>query len=426
MANKSTAKASNLLACKWGKARFYKHPKSRARWVNPDVPEYDPNWWVRFHCGGETWQQSAGALYPVADGLAAVKVWAETVMRGRLEAMRRGQLEDLEAVIRPPKALFLSELLAVFAANLPRDNRADYVAYGQCLERIWTEVTGKTADQIEVSGKTWTKERLNLWVRMRQEHFIRGWSVRGAEPADAWAQLRAAKLPGIEHSKAMACNTTILSMLRKAKAVFARDGERLPGVALPVLREFLGYQPKIAAVKGHRAFPAAVMARIVRNLPRVRRAAPKVWAFVQLMAWAANRPVQVRRMTGADLVGNVLHVPAAKQGESSRVVIGDVEVIAVLRSLATDSSLLGARSEHEAEEIYRRMNRWLRRCGVEGTLVSYLFRHMRLQHARVIGGKAAVAELGGHTTEQMAGRYTAPTNIIEMPSPWAVAMQAAG
>lgn len=421
MAKKSAAKSTNLLACKWGKARFYKHPKARSRWADPAIAEYDPNWWVRFHCGGETWLQSAGPLYPTCDGLAAVKVWAETVMKSRVEAMRAGLLEELEAVTRPPKALFLSEVLEVLSANLPRENRADYVAYGQCLERIWTEVTGKSAEAIEVTPKLWTKEKLNLWVRMRQEHFIRGWSVRGAEPVDAWAQLRAAKLPGIDHSRVMQCNTTILSMLRKAKAVFARDGERLPGLVLPPLGEFLRYQPKIAAVKGHRAFPAAVMARIVRNLPRVRRAAPKVWAFVQLMAWAANRPVQVRRMTAADLVGNVLHVPAAKQGESSRVVIGDPEVVGVLRSLASESSLLGARSEHESEEIYRRMNRWLRRCGVEGTLVSYLFRHMRLQHARVIGGKAAVAELGGHTTEQMAGRYTAPTNIIEMPSPWAVA-----
>ena len=44
--------------------------------------------------------ESAGPLYPVADGTAAVKVWAETIMRTRLEAMRAGKLDELEAVVR--------------------------------------------------------------------------------------------------------------------------------------------------------------------------------------------------------------------------------------------------------------------------------------------------------------------------------------
>ena len=73
-------------------------------------PPREQNW----HIGSktwtwETWEESAGPLYPVADGLAAVKVWAETIMRTRLEAMRAGKLDELEAVVAHVRALRRSE-----------------------------------------------------------------------------------------------------------------------------------------------------------------------------------------------------------------------------------------------------------------------------------------------------------------------------
>lgn len=410
MNTSSKAKAANLLVTRHGTARFYEKPKARSGWAVPTVPEYQPNWLVRFHVGGQSWEVSAGPLYPVRAGLVTVKVWAETVMRTRWEAMSTGKLEAMEAVVRPAREVMLAEVLRVYLGNVP-PNKPDYGKNASRLRMICEEMTGLVADEIAVTDKLLSAVRLREWVRMRQEHFRRGWSVRGAAPDDAWAVLRAdlkaGRLPGIDKTEVMECNTTVLSYLRCAKAVFANGGEYLPGLVLPGLREFMAFKVDVEAPEGHREIEPGVLASITADLARLRVVCPKVWVFSQLVAWTGARPITVRRLDRSALVVNadgsgLVTVPVTKRGDPVRWPV-PAEVVAGILEVATEASLIGA----GGEMTYRAHNEWLTGLGLEGTKKSSIFRHIRLQQMREYGGVEMAAAAGGHkTTAMVEQKYT--------------------
>lgn len=429
MKTRSKRSAPNQLVCRYGKARFYEKPKAQSKWANPRVPEFMPNWLVRFHVGGQTWEESAGPMYPVLDGLAAVKVWAETVMRTKLEALRAGKLDEMEAVVRPARVVTVAELIRVYLQNTP-PKKPDYAKNAARLRMMMEEVSGLGAEDIEVSSTWFCAVRLREWVRMRQEHFRRGWTVRGAAPADAWetlrADLKANRLPGIDKTEVMECNTTILSYLRCAKAVFANNGEYLPGLALPELREFLGdgskrnpgFSVDVAAPEGHREIPADVRAKLPGALAKLRRDAPRVWAFNALEQWTGARPVTIRRLGRDALTVNadgsgVVALPTTKGGKPVMWPL-PADVVDGLLAVATDASLIGA----DAEGTYRAHNEWLTGLGLVGTQKSYLFRHARLQQLRDHGGVEMAAAGGGHRTTAMVQRkYTEAQKAMPMLDP---------
>jgi hypothetical protein len=404
------SKATNLLVSRHGTARFYEKPKARSSWANPGVPEFQPNWLVRFHVGGQSWEVSAGPMYPVRDGLEAVKAWAETVMRTKLEAMRCGKVEQMEAVVRPARLVMLSELLRVYLGNVP-PNKPDYGKNAARLRMICEELTGLSADEIAVTEKLLSAVQLRNWVRMRQEHFRRGWSVRGAAPEDAWsvlrAELKAGRLAGIDKTEVMECNTTVHSYLRCAKAVFANSGEYLPGLVLPVLREFMSFKVDVEAPEGHREIEPGVLASIIEDLARLRVESPRLWAFNQLVAWTASRPITVRRLDRSALTVNddgsgLVTLPTTKRGDPVRWPVPE-EVVAGILEVATDESLIGA----NGEMTYRAHNEWLTGLGLVGTKKSSIFRHIRLQQMREHGGVEMAAAAGGHKTTAMVERkYT--------------------
>lgn len=413
-----------MLVTRCGTARFYEKPKARSSWANPKVPEYQPNWLVRFHVGGSSWEVSAGPMYPVRDGLVAVKAWAETVMRTRLEAMRSGKVEQMEAVVRPARLVMLSELLRVYLGNVP-PNKPDYSKNASRLRMICEEMTGMVADEIAVTEKLLSAVRLREWVRMRQEHFRRGWSVRGAAPDDAWsllrAELKAGRLPGIDKTEVMECNTTIHSYLRCAKAVFANNNEYLPGVVLPVLREFMSFKIDVEAPEGHREIEPGVLESIFKDLGRLRVESPKLWVFNQLVAWTASRPITVRRLDRSALTvaadgSGLVTLPTTKRGDPVRWPV-PAEVVAGCLAVATDESLIGP----NAEITYRAHNVWLTGLGLVGTKKSSIFRHMRLQQIRENGGVEMAAAAGGHKTTAMVERkYTKAQTSMPLLDPWAL------
>jgi len=422
MKSRSKQSARNELVCRYGKARFYEKPKAQSRWKDPNVPEFMPNWLVRFHVGGETWEESAGAMYPVLAGLSAVKVWAETVMRTRWEAAHAGKLAELEAVLKPAPKVSLARLLTVYLQHVP-PGKPDYAKNAARLRMIIEEVSGLQADEIEVNDRWFSAVRLREWVRLRQEHFRRGWTVRGAAPADAWerlrTELRAGKLPGIDKSEVMECNTTILSYLRCGKAVFANHGEYLPGLVLPELREFLGFSVDVVAPEGHREIPAEVLRKLPQALAELRVVSPKVWAFNALELWTGARPVTIRRL-GRDALtvhadgSGVVALPTTKGGKPVLWPL-PADVVAGLLEVATPESLIGP----DAEGTYRAHNLWLTKLGVEGTQKSYLFRHARLQQLRDHGGLEMAAAGGGHTTTAMVERkYTEAQREMPLLVPW--------
>lgn len=421
MKKQSKRSAPNQLVCRYGAARFYAKPRSQSKWADPKVPEFERNWVVRFHVGGETWEESAGPMYPVLDGLAAVKVWAETVMRTKLEAMRCGKLDEMEAVTRPASLVMLTKLLRVYLENTP-PNKPDYAKNAARLRMIMEEVSGLDADDIAVSGKWFCAVKMREWVRLRQEHFRRGWTVRGAAPENAWAVLRAdlkaGRLPGIDKTEIMECNTTIQSYLRCAKAVFANSCEYIPELELPELREFLTFSVDVEAPEGHREISEAVLQKILENLERLRVEAPRLWVFNQLVAWTAARPITIQRLNRSALTvaadgSGVVKVPVTKRGDPVLWPV-PAEVVSGILEVATERRLIGP----NGEMTYRAHNDWLTSLGLEGTKKSSIFRHLRLQQVRDGFGVEMAAAGGGHKTTAMVERkYTKARKAMPMLDP---------
>lgn len=426
MRTKRRAADPNQLISRYGTARFYAKPRAQSEWKNPRVPEWKPNWMVRFHVGGETWEESAGPLYPVADGLAAVKQWAETMMQTRLEAMRAGKLAELQAVVRAADDVMLSEVRRVYLQNVP-PGKPDYRKNISRLCSILTEATGLDVERVPVRDALWSRELFLGWVRMRQEHFRRGWSMKNAAPLDAWTELRealkAGKLPGIDKDTPMECNTTIQTYFRCAKAVFANSREYLVGLKLPDLREFLAFSVDVEAPKGHRGLDEAVQTALAENVGRLAVEMPKVHAFYLVATWTGARPVTIKSLPGAALRllpsgEGEIDLPAAKGGRGVCVRV-DAEAARALEAVRTPLSLIGASSRTEADHIYRAHNEWLTSQGVSGTLKSYQLRHRRLQQYREHGGLELAAAGGGHTTTAMVERrYTQGAKTIPLVSPF--------
>jgi integrase len=363
--------------------------------------------------------------FPVAGGLDAVKRWAKQRILTEAHLLQTGQIAELEGLRAERRVVMLAEVLRVYLSNVP-PNKPDYIKNAQRLKAVLTEATGLDAERLPMEDGRVNRALLLGWVRMRQEYFRKGWSVKGAAPADAWdklrADLKAGKLPGVDKTTVMEGNTTILSYLRCAKAVFANQREYLTGLILPELREFLAFSVDVAVPEGHREIPAAVLAALLGDLGRLREEAPRLWAFVMVCAWTGARPVQVIRMRGDALTRvdgvDVLVVPTAKRGVVVRVPI-NAGTAAGLRAVLTAESLVGAKSPEEALELHRAVNKWMTGHGAEGTHKSYLLRHMRGQQMRDAGGLEMSAAVMGHKGTAMAARkYTESRVVIPMLDPW--------
>jgi hypothetical protein len=442
----------NQLITRYGTARFYEQKRSKSEWEAPDRPIYKTNWWVRFRVGGESWEESAGPLYPVADGLKDVKIWAETVMKTRLEALRQGKLDEMEAVVKGARSVMLDELGRVYLVNVP-PGKSDYTKNWQRLKAIFTEISGKQESAIEVSNAVFTRANLLGWVRMRQEHWRRGWAKKGGTPADGWTRLRrdlaANKLPegttwprveemegnedllkvlakgafpGVDKTTEMECNTTIKTYLRCAKTVFANSREYLMGLELPELSEFLEFSVDLRSPEGHREIDAEAVEKLQNDALRLQTEEPKVWAWDVIVSWTGARPVTIKALKGEALTvmpdkSGLITLPAAKGGVGVRVPI-DADAVAALLAVRTADSLLGAKHKTEADEIWRAYNGWLTKHGVTGTLKSYLKRHGRLQQWRDEHGVETAAAGGGHRTTKMVERkYTQGAKVMPMMAP---------
>jgi len=421
---------NNLLATKDGKARFYKQVRSKARWVLPDVPVYEPFWVVRFHVCGDTWTQTANR-YPWAQGQSAVRVWAAEVMRTRVALLQSGELEKLRAMRAPKKVVMLSAVIETYLANVPSGS-PDYKTNALRLAKVWTEATGLETDQIAVTDAVMSRAALLGWVRMRQEFFRQGWTVKGAAvPANAWDVLRArlklgalenGGLPGIDKAEEMAGNTTIKTYLVCAKAVFANAREYLVGLDLPELREFLKFSVSLSVPKGHRALSDEAVTAVWRDLPALKDASLPLWLLFNVLAYSGARPVTVKRLKRdaltmrGDGVG-VLKLPATKRGEPVTCLL-PADLASALSASATDASLLGAESATAARKRHAALNAWLRVRGVDGKHGAYMLRHRRGQQLRDVGGlQMSAAGLGHTSTAMAASTYTEERATMPMIDP---------
>jgi integrase len=398
-----SSKADNLLTLPEGKARFYPKIKSKGRWKNPDVPEYEPNWLVRFNVLGKSWLETADGI-PVAMGLKPVKAWAKERILTEAALIMQGKLDKLRALREPSKAVMLDELLKVYNGHV--QGQDERLRDGLRLAAIWTETLGLPTSQIPVTDAVWCPANIESWMRMRQEHYRRGWTATRKPPVDAWDQLRrelaAGTLRGIDMSTPMACNTTIRNYLKAGRTVFAHGRRFVRGLELPELRDFMTYKHGLTLPSGHREISQEVVDAIWEELPNLRLRCERAWLLFQILAHSAARPVTIKRMTVEDVTWSAdgwctLSLPATKGGDAVDVTLPP-EIASPLKQHATREGLLGGYLDRVH---YKTLNPWLRRRGVEDEHAAYLLRHRRLQQERDHAGVAAAAGLGGHKDEKM-------------------------
>ena len=403
------SKTDNLLEMNEGKARFYAKIKAKNRWHDPDVPEYDPNWLVRFNVLGKSWLETADGI-PVAMGLKPVRAWARERILTEAELIMAGKLDALRSLRAPQKVVMLSELLLCYNGHV--QGQDERLRDGARLAAIWTEALGLPATQIPVTDAVWCPETLDNWLRMRQEHYRRGWTATKRPPADAWEQLRAdlaaGRLPGIDTSTPMACNTTIRNYLKSGRTVFAHGRRFVRGLVLPELREFLTYRHGLALPTGHREISQEVVDRIWDALPELLAQSERAWLLFQIMAYTGARPVTIKRMTVEHATWEKdgwvrLHLPATKGGDAVQAMLPP-EVALRLRAHATSEGLLGGFLDRVH---YKRLNPWLRAHGVDDSMAAYLLRHRRGQAVRdACGVEAAADSLGHRGTDMVRKIYT--------------------
>lgn len=404
---KTTSPQKHHIETKFGRCRAYEKMKAKTRWKNPAVPEFERNWFLRFHCGGETWDEMAGPTYPVADGVKALKTYVETVMEVRLQAAREGKLDRLREVVAPSRVLWLSEIIALHEQHAPRSEHSRKSR--QRLAAIWREVLGLEPEEVQVCPKVWSKDNLNAWVRMRQE------MARSDDDEVTWSTLRAdykaGKLPAKDKVTEMPCNTTIVGYLRSAKSVFAAAGEYLPGLVLPDLSAFLSFEAGIQITKGLGELPPEVLQKVIEELPALKAERLDAWTLFQVVAWTAARPVSLSRMNRSSITwledGTAkLAIPETKKG---RLTVARVpkDVAEALHELADDDGLFG-RSAGAMERLNRReLNPWLRTMGVEGSQALYRFRAHQIQATRDALGLEAASGKAAHQNTKTTATYYA-------------------
>lgn len=427
---KTTTPQKHHLTTKYGRCRVYEKLKARSRWKNPAVPEYETNWFLRFHVGKETWDEMAGKDYPVRSGIKNLKEYVETVIDVRAQAAHEGKLDWLKGLLAPPKVIWLSEVLALHEQHAPKTEHSKKSR--QRLAAIFRELTGLEPHEIQVGSNLWSKANMDAWVRMRQASV--GWienkvaqmlAAMSPEERSAckgkikvevdWAELRAdykaGKLPAKDKVSKMPVNTTIVGYLRSAKSVFAEGGEYLPGLVVPDISEFRSYEAGIRITKGLGEMPQDVLQKIIEGLPALKAKRLDAWTLLQVAAWTAARPVSLTRMNRSNITwledGTAkLAIPETKDGNTTMARVPQ-DVAEALHELANEEGLFG-RSPGGMERLTRReLNPWLRKMGLEGSQALYRFRGHQLQATTDALDLLAASNKGGHKDMKTTKTYYA-------------------
>jgi len=332
----------------------------------------------------------------------------ETVMEVRLQAAREGKLGWLKEQLSPPKVIWLSEVLALHEQHAPKSEHSRKSR--QRMAAIWREVLGLEPDEVQVCAKLWSKANLDAWVRMRQEM-----GRRADEEGLTWAALRAAykagKLPAKDKVNKMPFNTTIVGYLSSAKSLFAEGGEYLPRLVVPDLTEFRKYEAGIRITKGLGEMPPEVLQKVIEGLPDLKAKRLDAWTLLQVVAWTAARPAQLRLMSKSSITwledGTAkLAIPEAKDGNPTVARVPQ-DVAEALHALANDEGLFG-RSLGGMERLTRReLNPWLRAMGLVGSQALYRFRGHQLQATRDALGLEQASDKGGHKDLKTTATYYA-------------------
>ena len=315
------------------------------------------------------------------------------------------------------------------------------------LRQIIEGPTGGKAEEMFVDALT--HDQVDAWAWMKQQYALRGWTVRGTAPADAWEQLRVlaksvgAEGMGLDYKARRTVNTTIRVMLNDAKSVV---GELSRSKYLKAFRGKLDCLDWLAKVRlplpspdNKGGIPAEAHARMWAALPGLRAARPRLWLAIQVLWFTGIRPIELKAIRTdwleEDAAGNVFltvrnrpalpenyrpedagmgwlrsefNVKAWENGQERAIGL-PAEVVAVVDEIGMLGwSIFGLRNLTQAQTLHRDVNAWVREFVPSGKHAAYLFRQESLTVRARADGLEAARVAAGHANAEMTSHYVTP------------------
>lgn len=346
------------------------------------------------------------------------------------ELVRKWKGDRLQKSEKKVKVLMLTEVEAEYSLHGPAD-RDDNLA---ALRRVVEVSKGKPFK--DVSAEDLHPDDWDIFAWCYQEYERRGWTKRdGSAPADAWAQVRKA-LPArvvLDRKCATTGNTTILSMMRKAKSVLgalSRDSyltalrSRFPR---EVVHAWWETKVKLRVPDGRFNLSREVYETMWSGLAALKQDDPQTWALIRLHWTTGLRPIESSqaRVTWleVDEGGAVLLVVKNRPEEGFTMKDAETlqarpwplpaDLVEMLPKLVGKAgNLLGCDTPGQWDRVYRRASEWLRMCGVTGTQTLYNLRKLVGTVKRVNEGSEKMAAALGHSNTRTGEEFYAGTSQV--------------
>lgn len=417
--------------------------RPKARWKAPEVPEHFPKWFVKLSLPGQPakWESSkldicpACLAMPAGESPAALRAdcrcqkpvrrWAAEWHKTESTLWQEGRIDTLRQLRAKKDAPTVDEFERVYLANVPVQQKKGAKKNMHCMRAIIEEASGRSAGAQRVS--VLTQPLALTWIRLRQ-----AWYREQQKPA--WAELRrrldAGQLPGVDRATALAGNNTINSYINCAQAALGRTARTyyLPGLALPPMEDFLAVG-KLPAPKGFVPIPAEDYSRLHAAHAALHATDLQLWFIVALLRYLGLRSIEVaaarpgwieREGEAACLVlrnrpEEGFHLKARARAIERRLPLAE-DLIATMKDVSTETSLIGARHKSDAYDlVYRKASKFLRPflAGRRGS-AHEMRKHLGSVIYSADGLETAAANLGHATTDTTKQAYVAPLMPLPM------------
>ncbi len=390
-------------------------------------PEGDfyPRWLVQFRLPGGV-RRRESSLLPVCERCLGVddaaesraacacvrdaRAWGKVRLDELALEWKAGRLAaKAEPVVRP---VTLAEVAAVYRERGPDDREGCLRALGRVL------AASRGCGEDEVWSLTLNDLVPDMWDEFAwsyQEYERRGWTKRGEVevPADAWAQIKRARPAHADPDRTSATtgNTSIFSLMRKAKAVLgpeSRDSylkplrERFP----ESLRKWWETRINIKTPDTRFSLSPDVYERMWAGLSALKQDDPQTWALLRLHWTTGLRPCEARaaRLSWLEVDADGVVMLVVRNRPQEGFTMKDsttkqerpwplpADLLELLPRIVKEGRpvfydnapdayrqaqhLLGCETVHAWEKVYRRASAWLRGMGVEGTQTLYNLRKL--------------------------------------------------
>lgn len=295
-----------------GSFKLRRQPLPKSRWPDPESPRYAPNWIARITIP-EHERDDVSTRLPICDRCLAIAhgddpveerksckchraaaSWARKELKARVALWREGREADLQRMAAPRTAPTIAELTDAYLEGVP-ERMADSAAENvRALCAIVAEEGGIPPEAVRsLRCDVLTRELALSWMRRRQ------WmnSLDEDERKRHSRRHETEPLPALDVGSAHAGNTTINSMMGKAKAVVGRKArsyylpEAIAG-RLPELKDFREMS-RLPEEVGNAGLPRSVELQIRRLAAGWSVEAPEKWIAYVLMAGCGLRPIEV-------------------------------------------------------------------------------------------------------------------------------------